>query len=283
MTGARGPRRPPDDDVVAALRAAGCVFAEEEAALLGSAASSPADLARLVARRSGGEPLEHLLGWAAFAGLRVEVGPGVFVPRRRTELLVREAVRLLRERGLPGDGRPRVTSTPVVVDLCCGSGAVGLAVATQAGPVDLLAADVDPVAVRWAGRNVERVGGLATHGDLYDALPAGLRGRVDVLVVNAPYVPTTEIAHMPPEARDHEPGVALDGGADGLDVVRRVAAGAAGWLAPGGHLVVETSARQAPRVAEAVAAGGLPARIAVADDLDATAVVGGPAQGAPAP
>ncbi len=125
------------------------------------------------------------------------------------------------------------------------------------------------------------MGGRAVRGDLYDALPTDLHGRVDVLVVNAPYVPTTEIAHMPPEARDHEPGVALDGGGDGLDVVRRVAAGAAGWLAPGGHLVVETSARQAPRVVAAVGAGGLQARVAVADDLDATAVVGGP-RGAPA-
>ncbi len=172
------PHASPDDDVVLALRAAGCVFAEEEAALLREAAAFPAHLARLVDRRAGGEPLEHLLGWAAFAGLRVAVGPGVFVPRRRTELLVREAVRLLRDRTpLPSGPPPAGPAGPaglarseghagpagrrgpagpsaVVVDLCCGSGAVGLAVATQAGPVELVAADVDPTAVRWAGRNV---------------------------------------------------------------------------------------------------------------------------------
>ena len=265
-----------DDDVVAALRSAGCVFAEDEAALLRAATTSPDDLARLVARRVAGEPLEHLLGWTAFCGLRVAVGPGVFVPRRRTELLVREAAALVRSRARAAGGDdPR----PVVVDLCCGSGAVGLAVATLAGPVDLVAADVDPVAVRWARRNLAPVGGRVTCGDLFDALPASVHGRVDALVVNAPYVPTTAIALMPPEARTHEPAVALDGGRDGLDVVRRVAAGAAGWLAPGGHLVVETSPSQAPRVVAAVEAGGLPARVAGADDLDATAVVGGPRRG----
>ncbi len=262
---------PADDGVVAALRAAGCVFAEDEADLLRAAAAGPDDLAALVARRVRGEPLEHLLGWAAFDGLRVRLGPGVFVPRRRTELLVREAVRLLGARP-PGRG----AGVPVVVDLCCGSGAVALAVATRAGPLDLVAADVDPVAVGWARRNLEPVGGRVVCGDLVDPLPATIRGRVDVLVVNAPYVPTASIALMPPEARDHEPPAALDGGTDGLDVVRRVAAVAAAWLAPGGHLVVETGREQAPAVVAAVRAGGLPARVVVDDDLDATAVVGGP-------
>ncbi len=257
--------------MVATLRTAGCVFAEEEAGLLRTAARSPADLAGLVTRRVAGEPLEHLLGWAEFEGLRVRVGQGVFVPRRRTGLLVREAVRLL------GDRPPAAAAdVPVVVDLCCGSGAIGLAVATRAGRVELVAADVDPVAVRWARRNLEPVGGRVVCGDLLDALPAALRGRVDVLVVNAPYVPTASLALMPPEARDHEPLVALDGGADGLDVVRRVAAVAAAWLAPGGHLAVETGRAQAPAVVEAVRAGGLPARVVTDDDLDATAVVGGP-------
>nr|WP_255514883.1 hypothetical protein [Quadrisphaera sp. INWT6] len=94
-------------------------------------------------------------------------------------------------------------------------------------------------------------------GDLFDALPRGLRGRVDVLVANAPYVPRGEVALMPPEARDHEPLLALDGGGDGLDVHRRVAAGAREWLSPGGVLLVETSARQAEGTAEACRAGGL--------------------------
>jgi release factor glutamine methyltransferase len=250
--------------VVARLRAAGCVFAEEEAAELLAAAIGPVHLASLVGRRVAGEPLELVLGWTAFCGLRVAVEPGVFVPRQRTALLVEQAVGLLRD-------TPR---TPLVVDLCCGSGAVGLAVATALGPVELHAADVDPVAVRCARRNLARVGGRVHRGDLYAALPAGLRGRVDLLAVNAPYVPSAAVALMPPEARDHEPRTALDGGPDGTDLQRRVAAGARHWLAPGGSLVVETSVRQAPHTVAAVEGGGLCAEVVRDDERDATVVVG---------
>ncbi len=247
-------------DVVARLGAAGCVYAEDEAALLHVAASGPA-LERLVARRVAGEPLEQVLGWASFGGLRVGVVPGVFVPRRRTELLVREGVAVT----APG---------AVVVDLCCGCGAVGLAVATTVAGVELHAADVDPVAVACAGANLGAVGGTVHVGDLDAPLPARLRGRVDVLAANAPYVPTAEIALMPPEARDHEPSVALDGGGDGLDVARRVIAAARGWLAPGGHVLVETSRRQAPSLAAAVTAAGLAPRVVTDDDLGGTVVIG---------
>ena len=249
--------------VVARLRAAGCVFAEDEAAAL-LAEATPASLAGLVDRRVAGEPLELVLGWTAFCGLRIAVEPGVFVPRQRTALLVEQAVALLRD-------TPR---TPLVVDLCCGSGAVGLAVATALGPVELHAADVDPVAVRCARRNLAGVGGRVHRGDLYAALPAGLRGRVDLLAVNAPYVPSAAVALMPPEARDHEPHTALDGGPDGTDLQRRVAAGARHWLAPGGSLVVETSVRQAPHTVAAVEGGGLRAALVRDDERDATVVVG---------
>ncbi|MGR6966381.1 putative protein N(5)-glutamine methyltransferase [Geodermatophilus sp. URMC 61] len=250
--------------LVARLRAAGCVFAEEEAAELVAAASGPAHLAAMVDRRVTGEPLETVLGWARFCGLRVAVGPGVFVPRQRTALLVEQAVALLRS--APG--------TPVVVDLCCGSGAVGLAVAAALGPVELHAADVDPVAVRCARRNLEPAGGRVHQGDLYAALPAALRGRVDLLAVNAPYVPSAAVALMPPEARDAEPRAALDGGPDGTDLQRRVAADARSWLAPGGTLLVETSARQAPLTATAVRAGGLRAAVVRDEERDATVVLG---------
>ena len=250
--------------MVARLRAAGCVFAEEEAAELLAAATGPAHLASLLDRRVAGEPLELVLGWTAFCGLRVAVEPGVFVPRQRTALLVERAVALLRD-------APR---TPLVVDLCCGSGAVGLAVATALGPVELHATDVDPAAVRCAGRNLAGVGGRVHRGDLYAALPAGLRGRVDLLAVNAPYVPSAAVALMPPEARDHEPRTALDGGPDGTDLQRRVAAGARHWLAPGGSLVVETSVRQALHTVAAVAGGGLRAALVRDDERDATVVVG---------
>jgi release factor glutamine methyltransferase len=159
----------------------------------------------------------------------------------------------------------------VVVDLCCGSGAVGAAIAHELPGAEVYAADVDPVCVQCARRNLppERV----FEGDLYAALPARLRGNVDVLVANAPYVPTDAIATMPPEARNHEPHVALDGGVDGLDVQRRIIAEAPAWLAPGGCLVIETSRAQAPTTADACTRAGLAARIVIDDDLDATAVV----------
>jgi release factor glutamine methyltransferase len=246
-------------EVVARLRAAGCVFAEEEAALLAGAAGSPERLELLVARRAAGEPLEQVLGWAGFCGLRIAVEPGVFVPRRRTELLARQAIALAR----PG---------AVVLDLCCGSGALGAAVAAAVPGIELHAADVEPAAVRCARRNLPTA--QVHEGDLFEPVPARLRGRVDVLVANVPYVPTGEVALMPPEARDHEPRRALDGGADGLDVLRRVAAEAPHWLAPGGSLLTETGARQAAAAAAVLTAAGLDARTAGDDDLGATVVTG---------
>ncbi|WP_448061213.1 putative protein N(5)-glutamine methyltransferase [Cellulomonas hominis] len=255
--------------LVLRLRAAGCVFAEDEARLLLAADVPPAELAAMVDRRVAGLPLEHVLGWAEFCGLRIVVAPGVFVPRHRTELLVREATALARAAALgPGGHRP------VVVDLCCGSGAVAAAVAARLGAVELYAADIDPVAVDCARRNLAAADGVALQGDLDQPLPTTLRGRVDVLVANAPYVPTDAIALMPPEARLHEPRAALDGGADGLDVQRRVIAAAPGWLAPGGHVLVETSERQAAGTLAAVTAQGLAARVVTSAELDATVVVG---------
>jgi len=248
-------------EVVARLRAAGCVFAEDEARLLAESAQSSAELDALVGLRIAGAPLEVLLGWAAFCGLRIAVEPGVFVPRQRTAFLVQ----LAEARAHPG---------AVVVDLCCGTGAIGVAVAAAVSGIALYAADLDPAAVRCARRNVEPIGGHVYGGDLYAALPGDLRGRVDLLVSNAPYVPTDAIATMPAEARDHEPRVALDGGADGLAVQRRVAAEAAAWLAPGGALLIETSEQQAPATAAAVAEGGLTPVVTRSDSLDATVVIG---------
>ncbi|MFD3500339.1 putative protein N(5)-glutamine methyltransferase [Streptomyces sp. NPDC058676] len=249
------------DSVVAALRAAGCVFAEDEARLILAAARTPAELVAMVDSRVLGRPLELVLGWAEFRGLRITVEPGVFVPRRRTEFLVEQAL-------------AQVPEASVVVDLCCGSGAVGAALATALGQVELHAADIAPAAVRCARRNVAAVGGHVHAGDLFDALPAELRGRVDILAANVPYVPTGEVALLPAEARDHEPLVALDGGADGLDVLRRVSAEASRWLAPGGCLLVETSERQAPAAVDAFLRGGLETRLAVSGEMYANVVVG---------
>lgn len=246
---------------VASLRAAGCVFAEDEAELMLAAARTPGELTALVARRVTGLPLEQVLGWAGFHGLRITVEPGVFVPRRRTEFLVDQAV-------------AQAPDASVVVDLCCGSGAVGAALAAALGPVELHAADIDPAAVRCARRNLGPLGGRVHEGDLFRPLPAGLRGRVDILAANVPYVPTGEVPLLPPEARDHEPPAALDGGADGLDVLRRVTAGAPDWLAPGGLLLVETSGRQAPAAMAAFTAAGLAPRLAVCEELAAHVVVG---------
>jgi release factor glutamine methyltransferase len=253
--------------VVAALRAAGCVFAEDEAQLLMAEAHDCAELTAMVGRRVAGEPLEHLLGWAEFCGLRVAVAPGVFVPRRRSELLVREAV-------------ARAGRNSIVLDLCCGSGAVGLGLLHQlaaAGrPVaELHAVDVDAAAALCARGNLAGVADAHVyHGDLFEPLPAGLRGRVDLLVVNAPYVPTPAMRFLPPEARLHEPRHALDGGVDGGDTQRRVAADAAGWLATGGHLLVQTSQQQAALTAAIVADGRLRPAIVVSRALEAVVVVG---------
>ena len=257
------------------LRAAGSVFAEDEAELLvGAADGSGSRLASLVARRTAGEPVETILGWADFRGHRITVTPGVFVPRRRTGLLVDVAISVVHP---PSRGAISLWTIPVVVELCCGSGAVARAIATELATrgteVEVHAADVDPVATACARSNLGGRGRVHT-GDLYDALPAELRGRIGVVVANAPYVPTGEIPLMPTEARDHEPQVALDGGPDGLDVQRRIVADAAAWLAPGGHLVVETSRRQADGTLTACAAAGLAGHVVTDGDLDATAVVG---------
>lgn len=248
--------------IVARLRAAGCVFAEDEARLLMSTAATPADLVAMVGQRVAGLPLEHVLGWVEFRGLRIAVEPGVFVPRRRTEFLATQAI-------------ARCRSRAVVLDMCCGSGAVGAAVAAaRDGGIELYAVDIEPAAVRCARRNLAPVGGRVYEGDLFAPLPADLRGRIDVLVANVPYVPTEAVSLLPPEARVHEPRVALDGGPDGLDVLRRVAGVAGEWLAPGGHLLVETSERQAGRAAEAFAQAGLVPEVASDPGLNATVVIG---------
>jgi release factor glutamine methyltransferase len=145
----------------------------------------------------------------------------------------------------------------VVVDLCCGSGVIAAVLAAQLRDIELYAADVDPVAVACARRNLDSVGGQVFAGDLFGALPTSLRGRIDILTANTPYVPRAEISNMPPEARLHEALVALDGGADGLAVQRALSHDVAQWLAPGGYVLVETSAVQAPLTAELFTAVGL--------------------------
>ncbi len=421
--------------VVLRLRAAGCVFAEDEAAILIEAATATKAttgveantatkaatgvetptaaeattsteaaltvrsvtgtefLDTLVARRVSGEPLEQVVGWADFCGVRVRLRPGVFVPRVRSELLVRLAA---------AEIGPRA----VVVDLCCGSGALGLALRSRRPDIRLHAADLDPVAVTCAAenlgaapnpgtaRNAGAAGSPGTaqnpgaaqnpgtagnpstaqspgtaqnpgtagnpntaqnpgaaqnpgtagnpstaqnlgtvgnpdttqdlgttgnpstpgkpgapedhdeqpppeawdesgvqqrpdpwaeaggqdrprvhQGDLFHALPPRLRGRIDLLLANVPYVATRHIPFLPAEARDHEPHTALDGGDDGLAIFRRVVAGAADWLSPTGLLISEITEAQTRAAIEVVERHGLTATVLTDDDLDARAIL----------
>ncbi|MDQ6597668.1 putative protein N(5)-glutamine methyltransferase [Bacillus salipaludis] len=247
--------------IIDRLRSEGCIFAEEETQLLISEASSIEDLMKMVEIRASGLPLEYVLGFTTFCGLRILVERGVFVPRQRTGFLVQQAEALTRIGN-------------IVVDLCCGSGAVGAAIATDLPEILLYSVDIDPVAVHCASRNIADLGGNVYEGDLYNALPRSLRGRVNIIVANVPYVPTDAIKLLPQEARLYEPKVALDGGKDGLDLQRKVAEEAPHWLAPGGHLLVETSKRQAAKSFEIFTNAGLMAKIVRDEELDATVVIG---------
>lgn len=263
----------------ARLRAAGCVFAEDEARLLlgqaadlSATAGEPETLERMVQQRCAGLPLEQVLGWAEFYGLRIPVAPGVFVPRRRTELLAGHSIELLRN-----------LRYPVFVELCCGSGAVSVAVAAHIEPVlEAYAVDIQSAAVACAGMNLEGQASVF-QGDLFSALPSDLRGRIDVVAANAPYVPTAKLETMPPEARDHEPAMTLDGGSDGLDVLRRIIASVADWLGPDGSVLVECSRRQAGAVQQLMSAQDLWPEILCREDPEATIAVGRHTLGKAAP
>ena len=226
----------------------------------------------MVDRRVAGLPLEHVIGWAEFCGLRIAVDPGVFIPRRRTEFLVRQAVALARQPGqsaspLPGRGRSSLT--------CAAARAPSAPQWSRAwGRPNCTPLTSTRPRCACARRNIAASGGQVYEGDLYQPLPGTLRDRVRILVANVPYVPTGEIELLPPEARCYEARVALDGGPDGLDVLRRVTAAAPLWLAPGGHLLFETSERQAPLAAGIVARDGLIPRVASSGELNATVVIG---------
>ena len=248
-------------NIVTTLRAAGCVFAEEEAHLFISAAQTQSDLSLMIDKRRSGLPVEQILGWAEFCGLRVIIETGVFIPRYKTEFLVNQAASLSHDDSL-------------ILDLCCGSGAVGLAMLSLLPQATLYAADIDPVAVRCASQNLNPFGGRVFEGDLFEPLPKELKGRIEVLVANAPYVPTEAIEMMPRESRLFERHISLDGGEDGLEVQRRIASEAPLWLAPGGHLLVETSEHQAASAANIFLTSGLTPRIMRSDDFDATVVIG---------
>lgn len=243
------------------LRSEGCVFAEEETQLLISEAGSIEELMNMVEKRVSGLPLEYVLGFTGFCGLQIEVEQGVFIPRRRSEFLVKQAKVLTR----PND---------IVMDLCCGSGAIGAAIAADFSQIFLHSVDIDPVSVRCASRNITKIGGHVYQGDLYDALPESLREQVNIIVANAPYVPTDSVELLPREARLYEPKVALDGGKDGLDLHRMIVDEALHWLVPKGHLLIETSEMQSAATFEIFVRTGLVPKLVRNEELDATVVIG---------
>lgn len=239
---------------VRALRAAGCVFAEEEAALIFVESDDPDSVVR---RRCAGEPLEHLLGFTEFAGLRIATAPGVFVPRQRSTLLAQLAITATPEHG-------------IALDLCCGTGGLGAAIRHARPTARVLGSDLDPDAVAIARSNLTEV----HEGDLFTPLPAELRGRIDVIVCNAPYVPTREVDRMPREAREYEHRLALDGGDDGLEIHRRIAAELRHWLAAGGCHLVEVAPTQVDAMVATLTAVGLATEVTRDDERGGCVVSG---------
>lgn len=246
---------PPPTVLVDRLRAAGCVFAEDEVRALLQAVPDPHRREHLVRRRERGEPLEHLLGVVEFGTLRLSVGPGVFVPRQRSLLLARLAVRHVRSH-----------PSPVLLEACAGVAPIASTAARRVPALETHASDVDLHALGHARRNLPDRAGVH-HGHLLEATPDRLRGRVTVLAAVPPYVPVGAARLLPREAADHEPACALYGGHDGLDHVRELLDQARDWLAPSGRVLVELHAHQQhAAVAHAARAGlGRPRRYG-ADD-----------------
>jgi len=205
---------------------------------------------RLLDRRVLHEPLQYLVGWEEFRGLRLRVGPGVFIPRPETELVVERALALLPD-------RPART-----VDLGTGSGAIALALAAARPAVRVWAVERSAEARAWAEANVAGLGlgdqVVLLAGDLWAPLRGlGLEGTVDLVVSNPPYIPAEQLAELPEEVRAHEPLEALDGGPGGLALHRRILEGAPALLRPGGVLLLEIGEGQTAPLAELAAAGGV--------------------------
>ena len=280
------------------LRAAGCVFAEDEAVILleaavatdftgsapvvdGSAtavAGSALRLDGLVARRVSGEPLEQIVGWVDFAGLRLSVQPGVFVPRQRTRLLAERAVAAVRQltdhRGSGAGPGAQSVPQPIVLEAFCGVGPVAAVVAALVPDAVIHLGDADERAVRCAVTNMDasaRAGdsGATVEGhvlDCLDGLPDELRCGVSVIAAVPPYAPVTAVDFLPREALDFEPSTALFGGPDGLDLVRRLIAESLDWLAPGGVLLIELGRDQVAEATGFATARGLEVRSHLGED-----------------
>jgi release factor glutamine methyltransferase len=250
-------------EAIARLRAAGVATARPDAELLlaralettrlalhleptrGLSAAARLRFEALLARRLGHEPIQYVLGVEEFAGIRLGVGPGVFIPRPETELLVDRAV-------------ARSPEAARIADLCTGSGAVASAVAARRPAARVWAVELSPEAAAWARTNVEALG-LADRirileGDLFAPLAAeGLEGRLDLLVANPPYIARPAFSALPAEVRDWEPSLALDGGIDGLAVIDRILDQAPAFVRPGGAVLLEIGHDHAERLREKLA------------------------------
>ena len=187
-----------------------------------------------VARRENREPLQHITGRAYFRYLELEVGPGVFVPRPETEVMVGWAIDRLREL----DDRE-----PLIVDLCSGSGAIALAIAQEVPQARVHAVELSDEALVWTRRNVEGSRVILHQADARTALPE-LDGQVDLVISNPPYIPLTEWEYVAPEAREYDPQLALFSGPDGLDMIRSLERTAFRLLRPGSWVAVEHSDQQ---------------------------------------
>jgi release factor glutamine methyltransferase len=246
------------DEVASRLAAAGCVAPQEEAAELATVATDPGHLDELVSRRCAGEPLAWLVGAVTFCGIRVAVGPGVYVPRWQSEPLARRGAALL-----PASG--------TAVDLCTGAGAIACVLQAAAPAATVLATDVDPLAVACARGN----GVDALIGDLDHPLPRYLLGAVDVLTAVVPYVPTGELRFLPRDVVAFEPARALDGGEGGLTFLSTVVARSVQWLRAGGWLLLELGGEQAAIVGGQMAeAGFVDITVLRDDDGDDRAIEG---------
>lgn len=240
------------------LAAAGCVAADEEAVELMAAAPDDAALDALVARRTSGEPLAWITGRATFCGIVLAVAPGVYVPRWQSEALAGRAADLL-----PDDG--------TAVDLCTGSGAVARVLAERHPTAKVLATEIDDRAVSCARDN----GVDVRQGHLYDPLPVDVAGAVDVVVGVVPYVPADALHLLPRDVLAFEPLAALDGGTDGLDLVRDAIGGSTRWLRPGGWLLLEVGGDQTAAALGLLADTGYAEGSVLADgDGDPRAVLG---------
>jgi release factor glutamine methyltransferase len=191
-----------------------------------------------VSRREAREPLQHITGRAFFRYLELHVGPGVFVPRPETESVAGWAIDAVRAMDV---------AEPLIVDLCTGSGAIALALAQEVPRSRVHAVELDEAAYGWAAKNVEGSRVTLHHGDALTALPE-LDGQVDLVISNPPYIPLTEWEYVAPEARDHDPELALFSGEDGLSTIRGLERAAHRLLRPGGLVVVEHADTQGGQV-----------------------------------